>query len=68
MSLKAFHIFFIGVSTALSFGFSAWLFQQYADNRNGWTLASSCVSMLVGVALIGYGIRFLKKLRHVSYL
>ena len=33
MSLKAFHIVFVVVSTLLAFGFAAWSFGQYRETR-----------------------------------
>jgi len=68
MSLKAFHIFFISLSVALALGFSVWLFQSYERSGDGWMLAGSAASLLAAAGLIVYGIRILKKLRHVSYL
>ena len=65
MSLKAFHIFFIGVSVLCSFGFAYWLLQSEGD---GLKIAGAVVSFLAGVALIIYGNRFLKKLKHVSFI
>ena len=68
MSLKAFHIFFIVLSTALSFGFAAWALKGYADGGTTGLALVGVVSILAGIALIVYGIRFLRKLKHVSYL
>jgi len=68
MSLKAFHIFFISVSVALAVGFSAWLLQSYSRTGDVWTLLGSVASLLTGLSLVLYGIRILKKLKHVSYL
>jgi hypothetical protein len=68
MSLKAFHIFFISLSVALAIGFSVWLLRSYERTGDGWTLAGSLASLLAAAGLVAYGIRILKKLRHVSYL
>ena len=68
MSLKAFHIFFIALSVALAIGFSGWLLESYQESGNAWTLAASVASLLAAAALVAYGIRILRKLRHVSYL
>jgi len=68
MSLKSFHIFFIAVSSLLAFGFAYWLFRQYAERSGATLLLFGFTSVLVGTGLIFYGIRFLKKLKHVSYL
>ncbi len=68
MSLKAFHIAFVAASTLLAFGFGAWLYQMYLLNNNTTFIVGSVLSCLTGVGLIVYGIKFLKKLKHVSFL
>lgn len=68
MSLKSFHIFFIGCAVFLAFGFSVWAFQSYAAVPGIAMLSTGIVSTLVGIGLIVYGILFLKKLKHVSFL
>ena len=65
MSLKAFHIFFIGVSTLCAFGFGYWLLQSGNSIAN---VLGALLSFLTGIALILYGNRFLKKLKHVSFI
>ena len=69
MSLKALHVFLITVATLTSLGFSAWCFQQHSGPA-GFTgdLAIAIASALGGCALVVYGVYFLKKLKHVSYL
>lgn len=61
MSLKAFHLIFVTVLTALSFGVAAWAFQ---NGSAGWGWAG----VGAGVFVIVYGLYFLKKLKNVSYL
>ena len=61
MSLKAFHLIFVTLLTALSFGCAAWAFQ------------SGCVlwgvtAVVAGIFVIVYGVYFLKKLKNISYL
>mgnify|MGYP001240411078 CR=1 FL=1 len=68
MSLKTFHIFFISLSVALAIGFSAWLLRSYLGTGNGWMLLACLSSLAAGISLVLYGIRILKKLKHVSYL
>jgi hypothetical protein len=68
MSLKAFHIFFITASTVLAFAFSAWLVQSYKESGELQTLLAGVIAFIAGVCLILYGIRFRKKLKHVSLL
>lgn len=68
MSLKAFHIFFIAVSILLAFGFGVWGMYYHLTYGNVWYLVMGIASLLVGVVLILYGINFLRKLKHTSYL
>ncbi len=68
VSLKAFHIFFVLVSTLLSLGFGAWAIRLYRTDEQIASLAIGVVSLAGGVALMVYGRWFLKKLQSVSYL
>lgn len=69
MSLKAFHIAFIAGSTLLAFGFSIWAVLVYVQQGGHWTmLLAAAVSVVFGFGLIAYGIRFLRKLKHVRFL
>ena len=61
MSLKAFHLIFVMLLTALTFGCAAWAFQS---GRALW----GAVSLATGALVIGYGVYFLKKLKKISYL
>ena len=68
MSLKAFHLIFVTLLTALSFGCAVWAFMDYRG-ENGttgdlWSLAA----VAAGILVIIYGIYFLKKLKKMSYL
>ncbi len=68
MSLKAFHIFFIVVSTALCVGFGIWTTQDFARSGSWVHLALGVGSFIAGILLPCYGIWFLRKLKGVSYL
>ena len=68
MSLKSFHIVFIGCAVLLSFGFAAWTVQSYLGGSGASVLGAGICSVFIGAGLIFYGIRFLRKLRHVSFL
>ena len=69
MSLKALHVFLITVATVTSLGFSAWCFQQHGGPAGfPGDLAIAIASGVGGLALVVYGVYFLKKLKHVSYL
>jgi len=66
MSLKAFHIVFIFFSILLAFGFAVWSFSQASGNFT--MVLIGIFSVAIGIGLIFYAVRFLKKLKHVSYL
>lgn len=68
MSLKAFHIVFIIVSTLLAFGLAAWACVSYSHTSRLADLGLGIGSLLAGVALLFYGKYFLKKLKNISYL
>ncbi len=68
MSLKAFHIVFVVVSSLLAFGFGAWALNQYLTSGGTANLAYGIGSLLAGIGLIVYGVIFLKKLKHISFL
>lgn len=68
MSLKAFHIAFISVSVLLAFGFSIWAVQVYVQGGHWTMLLVAAASILFGLGLIVYGVRFLRKLKHVRFL
>jgi hypothetical protein len=69
MSLKAFHLVFIVASILLAVGFAIWSFMNYASPQgNKSDLVVAIVSGVVALALVGYEIYFLKKLKNVSYL
>ena len=68
MSLKAFHIVFITVSTLLAIGFGVWSVQTYQAQGRAQDLAFGIGSFVAAVALLVYGRYFLKKLKSVSYL
>jgi hypothetical protein len=68
MSLKAFHIVFITVSTLLFVGFGVWSLRMYQHSGGTANLAFGIGSLVGAVALVIYGRFFLKKLKSVSYL
>ena len=61
MSLKAFHIFFIIISTTVAFGFGVWIFMK----ENGYHPGFGILSLLAGVSLIIYGIKVFKKFKEL---
>ena len=68
MSLKAFHIFFICASTLLALGFSVWEINGYFVSNDVLQLLAGVVSFGVAIGLTVYGIRFMKKLKHVRMI
>ena len=69
MSLKAFHIVFIVASTLLALVFAGWGFGNYfTGNGSGVDLIYGIGSLIAAIALVVYGIVFLRKLKHISYL
>lgn len=68
MSLKAFHLFFIIVSTLFFGGFGIWAVYQFMQTREPVTLAMGIVSFAAGGAMIPYSRWFLHKLKDVGYL
>ena len=68
MSLKAFHVFFVAVSTLCALGFGAWAIGDYLRTGSGTVLAMGILSFVAAAALVVYGLWFLRKLKNVSYL
>ena len=69
MSLKAFHLVFICLTTAIAFGIGAWLLHETSGDASLTGLRVLGYSSLVaGAALVVYGRYFLKKLKDISYL
>lgn len=68
MSLKAFHVVFVLASIALSTWVGVWAAGTAADEGGaGWWLLA-VGGFAAAVALVVYGIWFLKKTKDVSYL
>ena len=68
MSLKAFHIFFIVVSTALALGFGVWATRDFAASGNRTNLALGVGSFVASAVLVRYGLWFLRKHKKMGYL
>lgn len=67
MSLKAFHIVFITLSTALAIGFGFWSLHDYQMHQGGaGAITLAILSFVTSIALVVYGVWFLKKLKGVS--
>ncbi len=68
MSLKAFHIFFIVVSTLLCVGFGVWAVNDFGRSGSWVHLALGVGSFIGSISLVWYGVWFLRKLKGVGYL
>jgi len=68
VSLKFFHIFFISAASLCAFGFSLWLFLVNGAGQPDLNVLAGIVSALSGVGLIAYGVRFLRKFKHMSFM
>lgn len=68
MSLKAFHVVFIVVAIVLAAWVAAWGLQGLGSAGGGWEVALGAASALAAVGLVVYLVRFVKKMKGVSYL
>jgi hypothetical protein len=65
MSLRMFHMVFIGVSVVLAAFVAAWAVQQYQSAPTiGYAIAAA-LSLAAGGALIAYGAAFQRKTREL---
>jgi hypothetical protein len=65
MSLRTFHIVFIGVTVVLAAFVAAWAVQQYqAGHAFGYALTAA-LSLAAGGALIAYGAAFQRKTKEL---
>ncbi|MDJ0842398.1 MAG: hypothetical protein QNK37_38205 [Acidobacteriota bacterium] len=64
MSLKHFHIFFMFICIFLLVGFGAWgIATGRQPDAESWRVTMGVVLSVLGVALIGYLVHFLKKIK-----
>jgi len=68
MSLKAFHIVFISVSAMLAFGFGIWVLIPSSGVSAPVNFLGALLSVLIGASLVVYGIRFLRRFKHIRFL
>lgn len=66
MSLKSFHVVFICASIVLCFMVGAWAIQQYRLSAETGHLPLAVVFYAGGVALVAYGLRFVRKIRELG--
>ena len=63
MSLRSFHLVFIGVSVVLAAFVAAWAGQQFQTAHGVGYLVTAALSLAAGGGLIAYGVAFQKKTR-----
>ena len=68
MSLKAFHIIFIIVSTLFSFGTGIFCLKSHSASPDTTLFILGVALNVGGVALLVYGKYVLKKLKRISFL
>jgi hypothetical protein len=68
MSLKAFHIVFVAVSTLFCVAFGAWSLRLYLLSKIQSDLAYACGGAVCAIVLIIYGVWFFRKLKNISFL
>lgn len=65
MSLKSFHVFFVVVSTLLALLCGVWAVREHLHTGSAGMLAFGVGSFVAAVALVFYGLWFLRKLKDV---
>jgi hypothetical protein len=68
VSLKAFHVFFVIVSTLCALGFGAWAIGDYLRTGSTGVLILGVLGFVGAAVLVWYGLWFLRKLKNVSFL
>ena len=65
MSLRMFHMVFIGISVVLAVFVAAWAGQQYQAVHSVTYAVTGALSLAVGGGLIAYGTAFQRKTRQL---
>ena len=68
MSLKAFHLVFVVASILLGLVVGGWGVMEYRANGEISALIMGLTFLIMGIGLILYGKRMLKKTEHIGYL
>lgn len=68
MSLKAFHVFFVLLATALCGLCAAWAAREYMNAQATGMLVFALLSALSGAGILIYGVWFVRRQKHLSYL
>jgi hypothetical protein len=66
VSLKAFHVIFIGAAVVLALWLGLWAWEQRQATGGGGFLALAGGSFAAAVGLVAYEVWFLRKTRKVS--
>jgi hypothetical protein len=66
MSLRAFHLFFIAMSTILAAFLAAWAAQQYQAAHTIGYAATAAGALAAGIGMAVYGAAFQRKTRRLS--
>jgi hypothetical protein len=64
MSLRAFHLLFIGLSVVMCAFCAAWAFGAYRAAHQVGTLVAAILSLVACAGLAAYGTAFQRKTRH----
>jgi hypothetical protein len=65
MSLRKFHLVFIGVSVVLAAFVSAWAVQQYQSSPAIGYVLTAALSLAAGGGLVAYGAAFQRKTKQL---
>lgn len=68
MSLKAFHIVFVGASVILMLGLAGFSFGDYRESGSALSLLWTGLAVGAATGMLIYGRYFLRKLKHISFL
>lgn len=68
MSLKGFHVFFIVVCMVFLAGMGVWGIRDYQGSGQKMSMYLGLGAWVGLVILGGYGVWFLRKLRHLSFV
>ena len=66
MSLKAFHILFVTLSSALCFAFAGWALGTTGGGESATYQGMGYTALVLGVGLIAYGFWFWSKIKRLA--
>ena len=68
MSLKGFHVFFIAVCLIFLIGLGVWGIRDFQATGRRMSIYLGLGSLAATIVLGAYGVWFLRKLRHLSFV